>query len=71
MKIRTLFLLLSSIVLPSAPARAALLWTCGLDDNAWPTTGTTGGASTNFLQENGAINALPGNKAASDNDYYF
>ncbi len=72
MKTRTRLLLISALTLfATAPARAALLWTCGLDDNAWPTTGTTGGASTNFLQENGAINALPGNKAASDNDYYF
>lgn len=71
MKIRPLPLLLSALTLLSVPAQAALLWTCGLDDNAWPTTGTTGGASANFLQENGAINALPGNKAASDNDYYF
>jgi hypothetical protein len=49
----------------------------GKDDNGWP-FGDGGGPETAFLQENGAINALPGNPVtpsdsplASDNDYYF
>jgi hypothetical protein len=58
------------------PASAALLWTCGLDDNAWP-VGNGGGPNATFVQENGVINALPGNSNSpetngqSDNDYYF
>ena len=58
-------------------ANAALVWTVGLNDDAWPTTGTTGGAQTNFWQENGTISTLPGDPASpqvnqqSDNDYYF
>ena len=58
-------------------ANAALVWTVGMKDNAWPLTGTTGGAQTNFWQENGSISALPGSPTSpqinqqSDNDYYF
>lgn len=58
-------------------ANAALVWTVGLNDNDWPLTGTTGGAQTNFWQENGVINPLPGSPTSpqvaqqSDNDYYF
>ncbi len=58
-------------------ANAALVWTVGLDDNDWPLTGTTGGAQTNFWQENGTISTLPGSPTSpqvaqqSDNDYYF
>ena len=58
-------------------ANAALVWTTGLNDNDWPLTGTTGGAQTNFWQENGVINPLPGSPTSpqvaqqSDNDYYF
>jgi hypothetical protein len=58
-------------------ANAALVWTVGMNDNDWPLTGTAGGAQTNFWQENGAINALPGSPNSpqvaqqSDNDYYF
>ena len=58
-------------------ANAALVWTVGLNDNDWPLTGTTGGAQTNFWQENGAISTLPGSPTSpqvaqqSDNDYYF
>lgn len=55
---------------------AQLLWTVGLDDNAWP-MGTGGGPNTSFVQENGSINPLPGNSFSTstdrgaDNDYYF
>jgi hypothetical protein len=58
-------------------AQAQLLWTVGLDDNGWPLTGVGGGAATIFVQENGAINPLPGNPASpavngqADNDYYL
>lgn len=80
MKIRALPLLLSVLTLMAAPARAVLLWTVGLDDNAWPFTaaapGNGGGANATFVQENGN-NPLPGNPAnaeldgQSDDDYYF
>lgn len=58
------------------PSQAALLWTCGIDDNAWP-VGNGGGPNASFVQENGSINALPGipnnpeTNVQSDNDYYF
>jgi hypothetical protein len=61
---------------PVVPSKAAVLWTCGLDDNAWP-LGDGGGPNASFIQENGVINALPGSptspevNAQSDNDYYF
>jgi hypothetical protein len=48
----------------------------GLDDNGWP-MGNGGGPNASFVQENGSINALPGNPASpetdqqADNDYYF
>ena len=48
----------------------------GLDDDGWP-TGDGGGANATFVQENGAINALPGSpknreiNQQADNDYYF
>ena len=61
--------------------RVTFPWTVGLDDDGWPFTaanpGSGGGPNTTFVQENGAINALPGNPAnpeadqQSDNDYYF
>jgi len=57
-------------------AQAQLLWTAGLDDNAWP-VGTAGGAEASFVQENGGINPLPGSPFSTsdplgaDNDYYF
>jgi len=60
----------------ASSSRGALLWTVGLDDNAWP-VGNGGGAATSFVQENGAVNPLPGSAAnpetngQSDNDYYF
>src|SRR5256885_10485823 len=59
---------------------AQLLWTVGLDDNAWPLTLTGGGPNTAFVQEAGGINPLPGDPsnvptvpptASADNDYYF
>ena len=67
----------ASLLLSTQLASAQLLWTCGLDDNAQPETGSGGGASANFVQENGAINALPGSpfstsvSGGADNDYYF
>jgi hypothetical protein len=51
-------------------------WTVGLDDNGWP-SGNGGGANASFVQENGAINPLPGSPNSpevaqqADNDYYF
>lgn len=51
-------------------------WTVGLDDNLWP-AGNGGGPNATFVQENGAINPLPGNPNSpevdqqADNDYYF
>lgn len=74
MKTSTSAVALGSVLLLSSSSlvcQAQLLWTVGLDDNAWPTTGTGGGEFTNFLQENGAINPLPGRATGSDNDYYF
>jgi len=62
-------------------ANAALVWTVGINNDGWDFTaanpGTGGGPSATFVQENGGINALPGNPASpetdvqSDNDYYF
>lgn len=58
-------------------AQAQLLWTVGVDDNAQPETGVGGGAEANFVQENGAINPLPGSpfstsvSGGADNDYYL
>src|SRR2546430_17489648 len=66
-------LLLSTIF---TTTHAQLLWTVGLDDNGWP-MGVGGGANTSFVQENGAINPLPGSPDSTsvaqgaDNDYYF
>ena len=58
-------------------AQSALVWTVGIDDNDQPTTGTGGGPNANFVQENDAINPLPGSPTSTpvpqgaDNDYYF
>lgn len=69
----------SSLALLSASAltaQAALVWQVGLPDNAWP-RGDGGGPNASFVQEQGTINALPGNPASpetdqqADNDYYF
>lgn len=56
-------------------------WTVGLADNGWPCTAaapcTGGGATANFVQENGVIQPLPGSPTSpstdrqADNDYYF
>lgn len=57
--------------------QAALVWTVGIDDNDQPTTGTGGGPNANFVQENDAINPLPGSATSTpvprgaDNDYYL
>ena len=60
---------------PAIPA-AVFPWAVGLDDNGWP-LGDGGGPNTSFVQENGAINPLPGSPVSTevpqgaDNDYYF
>lgn len=54
-----------------------VIWTVGLDDNGWPCPSTSGGADACFVNESGAVNALPGSPysdpvdGAADNDYYF
>src|SRR5882672_635972 len=61
----------------SLTSQAQLIWMCGMNDNGWPLTGTDGGTNANFVQENGAINDLPGSPDSTpdpqgaDNDYYF
>jgi hypothetical protein len=51
-------------------------WAVGKNDNDWP-LGDGGGPNTSFVQENGAINDLPGSPTSrevstgADNDYYF
>jgi hypothetical protein len=51
-------------------------WAVGKKDYGWP-VGDGGGPNTSFVQENGAISALPGSPSnpeadqQSDNDYYF
>ncbi len=64
------------LLLAASSLQAQILWTVGLDDDAWP-MGDGGGANASFVQENGTINPLPGipnspevNRQA-DNDYYF
>ncbi len=68
-----------SLLLFLATAQSAwtqVLWTCGTADNGWP-AGTAGGAEASFVQENGAVNPLPGSPfststpSGADNDYYF
>ena len=60
----------------SSTTQAQLIWTCGLDDDAWP-MGDGGGPNTSFVQENGTIQPLPGSPTSpevnqqADNDYYF
>jgi hypothetical protein len=69
--------ILGALAATSMAAHGALVWQVGMDDNAWPLTGTTGGPQTNFVQENGAISPLPGSPNSTptpqgaDNDYYF
>jgi hypothetical protein len=51
-------------------------WAVGRDDDGWP-VGDGGEANATFVQENGVINALPGNPTSpetdgqADNDYYL
>lgn len=51
-------------------------WAVGRDDDSWP-AGDGGGPDATFVQENGNIQAIPGNPASpevngqADNDYYF
>jgi hypothetical protein len=65
-----------SLLAAPLSAEAQLLWEVGLDDNGWP-VGDGGGPNTSFVQENGAIQPLPGSPASpetngqADNDYYF
>ena len=68
-------LLVSAIVTTS---KGATVWQVGMNDNDWPLGLTGGGPNTAFLQENGAINAIPGSPITTaiapqgaDNDYYF
>ena len=68
--------LLLALAASTVASQAALVWTVGVNDNAWPLGGVGGGPNTNFWQETGT-NALPGNPnspqahAQSDDDYYF
>ena len=74
-------LLLIFLVAGSISARAqTVIWNVGRDDNAWNLTGTGGGPSAVFVQEQGVINPLPGSPTnvptnpasqSADNDYYF
>ncbi len=63
-------------IVSTNPPPLPLIYTVGLDDNAWP-VGDGGGAKATFIQENGSINALPGvpnspeTAQQADNDYYF
>src|SRR5262245_35059499 len=67
-----------SVLLAAAAStvQAQLIWTVGLDDNAWP-VGDGGGPNATFVQENGSIQPLPGSPTSpevnqqADNDYYF
>ncbi|MFN5961732.1 MAG: hypothetical protein ACK5CW_09645, partial [Verrucomicrobiota bacterium] len=77
MKLSPAFLLVCAFLSAHpASSHAAVLWTCGLDDNTWP-VGDGGGPNASFVQENGVINDLPGSPLSpevntqSDNDYYF
>src|SRR4029453_14608602 len=65
---------------PTNPPPLPLIYACGRDDNAWPLTGTGGGANAVFVQETGSTSALPGSPTnaptvpatqSADNDYYF
>jgi len=76
---KTSFLTIGSALLFAAStltSPAQLLWTVGVNDDGWP-AGDGGGPNATFVQENGSINALPGNPASpeangqADNDYYF
>ena len=77
MKTRSLFSCsLVLLCVSGLASQGQLVWTVGRDDNGWP-AGDGGGIDTSFLQENGAINALPGSALSNevprgaDNDYYF
>ncbi len=68
--------LILALAASTVASQAALVWTVGVNDNAWPLGGVGGGPNTNFWQETGT-NALPGNPNSpqadvqSDDDYYF
>ncbi|HTG44017.1 MAG TPA: hypothetical protein VK633_05745, partial [Verrucomicrobiae bacterium] len=79
MHIKRRVTLASSLLLLTATtltSQAQLLWSVGQDDNGWPPLGG-GGPDASFVQENGAINPLPGSPESidapqgADNDYYF
>jgi hypothetical protein len=68
------------LVAASITAQAAQVWNVGRNDNAWNLTGTGGGPSAVFVQEQGVISPLPGSPSnvptvpasqSADNDYYF
>jgi hypothetical protein len=69
----SLFLLVASAL----TSEATLVWTVSIDDNMHIMTGTGGGPNANFVQENAAINPLPGSpismpvRQGADNDYYL
>ncbi len=75
MNLKPLFFALTGLVLTGS-TQAALVWTIGLDDNDWPLLGVNSAANASFVQENGAINAMPGSPFSTaaaqqaDNDYY-
>ncbi len=59
-------------------ARGQVLWSVGLDDNAWPLSGVASGPEASFVQETGGITPLPGSPFSTsepptgvDNDYYL
>lgn len=70
------FFILGALAIATATADAALVWQVGMDDDGWP-VGDGGGPNATFVQENGAVNALPGSPVSTevpsgaDNDYYF
>ena len=64
------------LIAVSVPSQADVVWTVGLDDNAWP-SGDGGGPNASFVQEGAGVNALPGDPNSpeanqqADDDYYF
>ena len=75
-KIKLSLLLAALAFGQAANSQAEVLWTVGLDDNGWP-AGINGADEASFVQENGAVNDLPGDPISfseprgADNDYYF
>lgn len=77
MNSKTVLLSIAFLTSTSLISHAALAWAAGAPGRGWPIDGIGGGPETDFLQENGVINALPGaatsgiTSGSSDNDYYF